>query len=252
MHTKQDLSPQLAALNINPAGTLMVHLSCKAIGEIEGRGNTVLDTLTEYMRPGLLVLPSHTWANVNTNPPVNNPVMDVLHTPTCVGILAELFRKRPGVCRSLHPTHSLAAIGKEAEEFLSGEERIQTPCGKGGAYYKLWERNAQILLIGVNFTRNTFIHGIEEWDGAQGTISQEKTDLYVINYEGQRIYAPQYRHCARLGSETFSKLEPEAIRKGILTLGRFGDATARLMRAAPLREMTAALLKNDANYLNRY
>lgn len=248
MYTKQDLLAHLETIGIEPAGTLMVHLSYKAIGEVEGHGDTVLDTLMEYMQPGLLVLASHTWANVG----VNNPVMDVLYTPTCVGTLTEVFRKRPGVCRSLHPTHALAAFGVEAAEFVSGEERIGTPCGEGGVYYKLWQRNAQILLIGVNFTRNTYIHGIEEWDGAEGSISQEKTDRYVINHQGQRLYTPQHCHCAPLGSEPFSKLEPQALQQGILTMGRFGNATTRLMRAAPLREMVAPLLQADPQYLMRY
>ena len=248
MYTKQDLIANLAALNIDPTGTLMVHISCKAVGEVEGRGDTILDALSDCMRPGLLVLPSHTWDNVTPG----NPVMDVLHTPTCVGVLTELFRKRPGVIRSLHPTHSLAALGMDAQAFLSGEERIQTPCGRGGAYYRLWERDAQILLLGVNFRRNTFIHGIEEWDGAQGTISPGRTDYYVINREGNRLHTPQYRHCSRLGSETFTKLEPDAQQQDVLTLGRFGDATARVMRARPLRAMVAALLKDDPLYLSRY
>jgi len=248
MYTKQDLTAHLAALNIDPAGTLMVHISCRAVGEVEGRGDAILDALSAYMRPGLLVLPSHTWNNVTAD----NPVMDVLHTPTCVGVLPEMFRKRPGVRRSLHPTHSLAALGAQAEAFLSGEEHIRTPCGMGGAYYRLWERDAQILLIGVSFIRNTFIHGIEDWDHARGSLSQERSDLYVINHEGNRLYTPQYRHCARLGSETFSKLEPEAQRQGVLTLGRFGDATARFMRARPLRTMVAAILKDDPLYLTRY
>jgi len=248
MHKKQDFLAQLASLSVDPQGTLMVHLSCKAIGEVEGRGDAVLNALMEYMQNGLLVLPSHTWSNVNTN----NPVMDVLHTPTCVGILTELFRKQPGVLRSLHPTHSLAAVGADAETFLDGEEHIQTPCGKGGAYYRLWERNAQILLIGVNFTRNTFIHGMEEWDHAIGTISSDKTDLYVVNHEGNRLYTPQFRHCSRLGSRTYSKLEPDALQQGILTLGRFGDATARLMKAKPLRTMVAEFLREDPHYLMRY
>ena len=248
MYTKQDLINHLITLNIDPKGTLMVHLSYKSIGEAEGRGDTVLDALAEYMRMGLLVLPSHTWDRVGAA----NPVMDVLYTPSCVGTLTEIFRKRPGVARSLHPTHSLAALGADAAEFVSGEEHIQTPCGKDGAYYKLWERNAQILLIGVNFTRNTYIHGIEEWDGAAGSISDQKTDLYVINHQGNRLYTPQYRHCSPLGSETFSKLEPAAVQQGVLTMGRFGDATARLTRAAPLREMTAGFLRADPRYLLKY
>jgi aminoglycoside 3-N-acetyltransferase len=248
MHTKQSLLDNMAAMNIDPRGTLMIHLSYKAIGETENRAETVLDVFAEYMKTGLLVLPSHTWRNVNNE----NPVMDILHTPSCVGICTELFRRRPSVWRSLHPTHSVAALGESAEEFIFGEEKIQTPCGKGGVYYKLWEKNAQILLIGVNFSRNTLIHGIEEWDGAVGSISEEKTELYVINREGGRLYTPQYRHCAPLGSRTFVKLEPDALAHGIMTISRFGDATARLMRAKPMRTMTAKFLAEDARYLLRY
>jgi len=248
MHTKQDFLNQLSQLGINPLGTLKVHLSYKAIGEVEGRGDTVLDALSEYMKDGLLVLPAHTWNNVREQ----NPVMDVLHTPSCVGALTELFRKRPHVCRSLHPTHSVAVLGKEAESFVAGEEKLETPCGKGGAYYKLYERDAQILLIGVNFNRNTYIHGIEEWDGALDTLNPQRADYVVITEKGQRLYTPQYRHCAPLGSHTFSKLEPQALLEGVLTLGKFGDATARLMSARKLRDMVAPLLAADPHYLYRH
>jgi len=246
MHTKQTLLSNLARLGINQKGTLLVHSSYKAIGQVEGRADAVLDTLMEFMKDGLLVLPAHTWNHVQAG---TNPVMDVLYTPSCVGILPEIFRTRPGVCRSLHPTHSVAAIGAGADALIEGEENITTPCGKGGAHYKLWERNAQILLIGVNFTRNTFVHGIEEWDGAEGAISREKTDLYTIDYSGKRLYTPQYRHCAPLGSETFTKLEPAALNKGIVTLGMFGDATTRLMSTHPLRKMAAACLKANPRHL---
>jgi len=248
MHTKQTLLSQLTVAGVDPKGTLMVHLSGRAIGRVDGRGDTVLDALAEHMRDGLLVLPSHTWSNVGPQ----NPVMDVLYTPTCVGALTELFRKRPDVHRSLHPTHSLAALGADAADFVAGEERINTPCGPGGAYYKLWERDAQILMIGVNFTSNTYVHGIEEWDGAIGTISPDKTDLYVIHRAGGRLYTPQYRHCAPLSSNTFSKLEPPALQQGILHLGRFGDATTRLMHAKSLRTLAAEFLRTDPRYLLRH
>ena len=248
MYTKNNLMEHLSELKINPTGTLMIHVSLKAIGKTENRADTVLDAFMEYMKQGLLVLASHTWDNVNDE----NPVMDVLFTPTCVGVLTELFRKRQGVHRSLHPTHSVAAFGKDAEDFIGGEEKINTPCGKGGAYYRLWERNAQILLIGVNFTSNTFIHGLEEWENSKGAISDTKTDFYVIDKEGKRLYTPQYKHCAPLGSSTFTNLEPGLINEGIVTLGRFGDATTRLMEAKPVREYVGKILKQNPEYLLKF
>jgi len=246
--TKDQLIKDLHTLGIDECGILKVHISYKAIGDVEGGAQTVIDALTQYMKNGLLVLPTHTWRNVNKE----NPVMDILYTPSCVGITTELFRKNPHVFRSQHPTHSVAAIGEDAENFVSGESLLQTPAGIGGVYHKLWERDAQILLIGVNFSRNTFIHGIEEWDGASDTISKTRENFYVIAQDGKRIYTPQYRHCARIGSETFTKLEPMAINKNILKLGTFGGATTRLMKARPLRAMVAPLIKENSHYLTNY
>jgi len=254
MYNKNDLMNDLKTIGINPHGAVLVHSSYKAIGDVDGRADTVLDALMEYMKAGLLVLPAHTWGHVRA---LTNPVYDVLYTPTCVGRMTEMFRKRAGVIRSLHPTHSLAAIGAAqggltAAELFEKEETINTPCGKGGAYWKLWEMDAQILMIGVNFSTNTFIHGCEEWDGAEGFISKSITDLYTINHEGQRLHTPQYRHDSHLGSAPFVKLEPEAIQKGILTLGQFGDATTRVMHMKPLREMVAAQFAQNPRYLNGY
>jgi len=248
MHTKTSLMADLKKLGIKPDGTLKIHISYKAIGEVENRGDTVLDALMEYMKPGLLVFASHTWDSVNTE----NPVMDVLHTPTCVGALTEMFRKREGVHRSLHPTHSVAAYGKDAEAFVADDAKLNTPCGEGGSYYKLWERDAQILMIGVNYSSNTFVHGIEEWDKAAGTISDESEDYYVINHAGERLYTPQRRHCAPLGSSTFTKIEPYAYEKGLLSFGKFGDADTRLIGAKDLRGLVAGFLANDDSFLAGY
>lgn len=247
-HTKESLMNNLKNIGVDPTGILSVHLSYKAIGEVNGRADTVLDALMTYMQGGTLVLAGHTWDNVRTP----NPVMDSLYTPTCVGICTELFRKRKGVIRSLHPTHSILALGKDAQYLTQGEEKATSPCPVGGTYHKLWEQNAQILLIGVNFMRNTFIHGIEEWDAGGYNLSKEIENYYVITPEGTRLHTPQYRHKSALGSRTFTKLEPAAIQKGILTLNKFGDATSRFMLAKDIRTLTAELLQQDMTYLQTY
>jgi len=248
MFTKDKLLEQLSVMGIDKTGTLKIHFSYKAMGEIEGGPNTVIEVLTEYMKDGLLVIPTHTWRDVKKE----NPIFDVFHSPSCIGLLTELFRKHPQAVRSLHPTHSVIAIGADAQNFVKNEESLQTPCGQNGVYHKLWQKNAQILLVGVNFSRNTFIHGIEEWDGAKDTISKTREDYYTINHEGHRIHTPQYRHCARIGSDTFTKIEPLAYEKKLLKFSKFGNATTRLMQAKPIRELVAQHLNEDAYYLNDY
>ncbi len=85
-----------------------------------------------------------------------------------------------------------------------------------------------------------------------GSISPNASDLYVITPDARRLYTPQYRHCASIGSETFPKLEPEAYAKGILRFGNFGNATARVMDTVPLRSFVAEKLKENPRHLLTY
>ncbi|WP_054941938.1 AAC(3) family N-acetyltransferase, partial [Paenibacillus ihuae] len=189
MHTEASLLKQLKELGINPRGTLLVHSSFKSIGPVQGGADTVLDVLSEYMKEGLLVLPTHTWSYIDAG----HPRFYVEESPACVGILPELFRWRPGVIRSWHPTHSVAALGRDAEAFTAGDHRWDTPCARGSVYGKLLDRSAEIMLLGVDLRRNTFIHGIEEWVDIPGRMTDEPELLYTIAPDGTEIAVPSRR-----------------------------------------------------------
>ena len=132
-YTKADLKHDLAAMGLTGNETILIHSSMKSIGPVEGGADTVLDAWMEFFAEGLLLLPTHTWRFINEE----NRVFDVRRSPCCVGILPELFRQRPGVVRSLHPTHSMAAYGKGAAAYLEGELNANTPCTPGGCYDRL-------------------------------------------------------------------------------------------------------------------
>ena len=158
MYTKSDLLRDLAAMNIDPNGTLLVHSSVKAVGAVEGGAEAILDALCDYMQNGLLILPTHTWRQMNET----YTVFDSRTEPSCVGALTNLFMKRDGVVRSLHPTHSVAARGADAESYTAGEELTTTPCARNGCWGKLYDRRAQILFLGCSLKSNTYLHGVEE------------------------------------------------------------------------------------------
>lgn len=50
MYTKEDLKEYLKAMGLTGKETILVHSSMKSIGEVEGRADTVLDALIEYLR----------------------------------------------------------------------------------------------------------------------------------------------------------------------------------------------------------
>ncbi len=230
MHTKTSLMQQLKEMRIDLEGTVLMHSSMKKIGETQGGADTVLDALSDYMRDGLLALPTHTWATIHAD----NPKYYVADSPSCVGLLTELFRQRPGVIRSWHPTHSLAALGREAAAFTEGGERWDTPCARGSAWGKLLDRKATILLVGVGMTRNTFIHGVEEWADIPGRLTDSHEPLVTVLADGTEISVPSRRHQGVDWSLHFWKVEEYLIAKGAVTTGQLGDAPVLICDAEKL------------------
>lgn len=239
MQTQQSLLNQLHELGIDGRGTLLVHSSMKSMGEVEGGADAVLDALTDYMKDGLLVLPTHTWSTINAS----NPMFHVESSPCCVGILPELFRKRPGVVRSWHPTHSVAAIGQDAVAFTKDDHLYDTPCARGSAWGKLLDRKATILLVGVDLKRNTFIHGVEEWVDIPGRLTDGHEQLYTVLPDGTEISVPSRRHCGLSWSVHFWKVDEVLQRKGAMRLGKLGDAVVRVCDAAMVEAIITEMLR---------
>jgi aminoglycoside 3-N-acetyltransferase len=241
MHTKSSLLEQLHHLGIDREGTLLMHSSMKSIGAVEGGADTVLDALSEYMKEGLLVLPTHTWSYINTE----NPKFYVEDSPSCVGILPEIFRKRAGVVRSWHPTHSVAALGKDAAEFTAGDERFDTPCARGSAWGKLLDRQATIILVGCDLRRNTFIHGIEEWCDIPGRLSDGHQPLVTVLADGTEISVPSRRHCGQRWSEHFWKVDHVLEESGAMKKASWGDAEVRVCDTVRLTEVLSSMLHDN-------
>lgn len=241
MHTIESLMKQLEQLGIDGQGTLLVHSSMKSIGPVDGGANTVLDALTAHMKDGLLVLPTHTWSYINAD----NPKFYVDRSPSCVGILPELFRNRPGVVRSLHPTHSVAALGPDAIELTNDDHRFDTPCARGSAWGKLLDRRATILLVGVDLRRNTFIHGVEEWVDIPGRLTDEHELLYTVLADETEISVPSRRHCGLSWSQHFWKVDDILESEGAMHKGRLGDAVVRVCDAAAVARVITGMLKDN-------
>lgn len=174
-YNKQQLQDQLESMGLKGDETILIHSSMKSIGEVDGGADTVLDAWMEYFKDGLLLLPTHTWKTVNADNPVYNPQT----TPSCVGLLTNMFMKRDGVIRSLHPTHSMAGYGKNAAEYLAGEEYNNTPCTPGGCYDRFKDAGGKVLLVGVGHERNTYIHSVEEVLNVPNRLSDMPMELVI-------------------------------------------------------------------------
>ena len=78
---------------------------------------------TSTLLPDGRVLVLGGWGDA---PLASGEIYDPAETPSRVGSVTNLFRRRPGAVRSLQPTHSVAAIGNRAEEFCQApEEQVE-------------------------------------------------------------------------------------------------------------------------------
>ena len=250
MHTFETLLKDLKELPIDTGGTLLVHSSMKSIGEVDGGADTVLDALSELMRGGLLVLPTHTWDHIGTGKGQCD-LFDYRSEPVCIGLLPEMFRKRESVIRSLHPTHSVAALGTDAEGYVEGEEYIDTPAGRKGCWGKLYDRNAKILFLGCGVSCNTYLHGVEEWNDVPDRLTKGTCVLRTVSRDGNSIISlNHHRHHTEHSeggevSRHYGKIMPYFVEKGAAVWGHVGDAAVCLADCRMMADLTSPLLNRD-------
>lgn len=224
--------------------TILVHSSFKAL-KLPGTPDDVVEALLAAVgADGTLAVPTHTWGVVNAR----QPVFDVLYSPSHVGIITECLRRRPQTVRSLHPTHSVAAIGPCASAMVEGHENHDTPCSRTSPYGRVVDWGGCIVMLGISLACNTTYHGLEEWIQVPWVFQQGVyEDLYSVDAEGRRIHVPSMRHSnvARAYEATEGPLEQEGILKRI----PWGDASILVVQAKPMAEYIGNRLASDNDYL---
>ena len=248
MYTKEDLIQHLNEMGLTPTDAIMVHSSMKSIGEVDGGADTVVDAFMEYFQKGLFMTPTHTWHQMSKDYATFDPMTE----PACVGIIPNIFMKREGVVRSLHPTHSIAVYGKGAKEYIKGEENATTPCSPGGCWDRLREINAKILLLGVTHGRNTYIHSVDEALGIKDRLTDEPTLMHIVMPDGSKKDVQMYRHYNRTVasgsfSDHFDKLKQAFYDMGAATKVKFGDADCILCDAKKIYEVCEKIFEIEEN-----
>ena len=226
MLSKKDIHAFLSANKIKSTDTVLVHTSFRSLGGVEGGCDGFIDAMCEYLSEGLFIIPTHTWDNVTAG----SPVFDVRSTEPCIGALPRTAAKRPDGVRSLHPTHSIVAFGARAREFTAGEENARTPAPVGGAWSRLYDENAKILLIGVGLNRNTYIHAIDEAIDLPDRLAEPVT-LHVVGYDGEKYSFEFQKHGENTGSENFGVFEEALTEGGALSYATLGEASVGIFDA---------------------
>ena len=169
-HSSSDLTQDLRRLGVAAGDILFVHSSFKSLGPVEGGADSVIQALEDAIGPeGLLLMPSFNLVTWELRP----ETWDLQNTPSTVGWITERFRQLPGVFRSDHYSHSVAARGRGARAFVGGHLRQEgygshwdrEPWGKTfglhSPMYKAYEAGGKLLMLGVDYYTSTYVHLVE-------------------------------------------------------------------------------------------
>ena len=251
--SREDIVTGLRAIGLRAGATVLVHSSLSSFGRVAGAtateaANTVIEALLEVTGPrGTLMLP--TFSGSATFGPDNPPVFDVRHTPCNTGRIPETFRARSDARRSLHPDHSIAAVGPRTDELLHDHELSPLPCGPDTPFGRLARsEDGYVLFLGADLACNTMFHHVEEIAGAPYHLQPGPTEATVIDYEGRRRTVSVWLH--RWDTErNFPRPEPYFLAHDIERMGQIGSCTARLLQARPMVEYVVERLREDPWYL---
>lgn len=216
---KHDIVEGLRALGIGEGAKLVLHSSLKSFGFVEGGAEAVIDAVLEAVGPdGTMIVPTMTFG----------APFERATSPSLCGAVTEAFRLRPDAIRSDHPTHSVAAIGKDAARLLEGHADT-LPNGPASPLGKLAREGGFIVLAGVGHESNTTIHAAQHLAGLP--IFTKYREVVVTGPDGvtqtKRVMIPG---CSR----GFGRLEPYIEAKGAQKKALVGDATVRVLRGADI------------------
>lgn len=239
--TRLSLAADLRALGVRPGSNLMVHSSLRTIGPVEGGAEAVVAALRDVLGPSGTLLAPTISGGVGPGQPLFHP----RRTPSTVGYLTEYLRGLPGALRSLHPVHSVAALGPAAGFFTGGHLEANTPWSPETPFGRLVrDPEADILFLGVSLNYNSCYHALEIEARLPGIHTAESTTLLVVGEDGVNREVTHHWH--HPGTRRFfPDTEHFLAAQGCLAWGRTGRGVSRLVRAVPMRRAILELLAGE-------
>lgn len=139
-----EIAEVLKSLGVRKGSNVFVHSSWDEFYNYTGTPKDFIDTiLNEIGAEGTLLMPAYPLTQIT-----DDEIFDVKRTLTGAGLIAEIFRRYPGVKRSVN-THSVCAIGPLCN-YLLNEHRFSTTCwDERSPYYKISLTNTMILSFGL-------------------------------------------------------------------------------------------------------
>jgi aminoglycoside N3'-acetyltransferase len=247
--SKEDLERDLAAACLPDGAVVFVHSSLSRLGFVEGGAATVLAALrsTVVARGGTLAMPAFTMTGTMYETLKSGQPFDVRETPTGMGVIAETLRRDKQSRRSIHPTHSVVALGARAEWLVADHHHSPFAFDADSPLGRVLEADGYIMGLGTDLGPVTFYHVLEDLCGDSFPFPVYTPDSPVVRevtgWNGERLKVAVMAHSPVVSADRIDKPTGLAARAyitrylerdGGLRWITVGDGKAWIIRAADM------------------
>jgi len=248
---RAELAEGFRNLGLVPGDTVFVHSSLKSLGYVEGGPIAVFEGLWDVIGPdGTMIVPTYylpggTIANAAKQ---EDYIFDPAVHGSNLGALPSAFLSFPGVKRSLHPTHSVSAVGRHADYVTSAHHEAASVFGEGSPWQRFIELDGKLLGVGISMGPVTFYHRLEDEMGdafplpvklpethrlrcrdAAGQLHEVPVRAFGVEYMQRRIDNPSRK-------DVRDYFWRELVHAGLMHVGEVGAARCWWVQARPFHE----------------
>ncbi|MBI5093688.1 MAG: AAC(3) family N-acetyltransferase [Candidatus Hydrogenedentes bacterium] len=201
---QHDIERGLRNLGLRAGDIVLLHSSLSSFGKVEGGAETVVNAFLNVLdAAGTLVVP----------------------TFGALGVITDVVRHHPRAVKSAHPLASVAAIGPRAPAICADHWKADTAHGHDTPYLRIAELGGYVYLAGVDQDRNTTLHSVEAL--LELPYLSERTKTFNVDGAEEsrtwRFFPGPHRNF--IGLDTLLR------EKGVMRVGRIGNAVIRLMKS---------------------
>jgi aminoglycoside N3'-acetyltransferase len=238
MITSADLLRDLRHLGVEEGDVVIVHVSMRSLGAVEGGADTVVRVLDVAVGAGGTVV-------VVLGAVEDGTPFDHLTTPADpdVGVLPEVFRRTAGTLVNDHPDGRFGARGALAAELLAGEP-WDDYYGPGSLLERVVQRGGKVLRLGADLDTVTLLHYAEYLAPVPGK-RRVRREHRVVTAEGVVDRAVECLDDSdgivdHPGEDYFAQILRAYLITGRGNVGIVGNAPSELIDAAELVAFGAA------------
>ena len=252
-YSTEDLAATLRSLGLEAGDTLIVHSGFRRFSGFRGTADDVIRTLLSVIGPeGNLAMVSMPYRGSSEAWVERGEVFDVASTPSAMGLISELFRRREDVVRSLCPLHPVIAKGPKTAWLTADHEKLPHTCGKGTPFHRMLGLAAKALFFDAPFRSLTFMHYVEDLYADALPVPLYADEFATVRARTRRGEVIELRQAVfskpARERRDFEAVERELIANHLLEQRRLGNSTLLSIRVRDVLECVGRMMDDGRSF----